>query len=608
MGCGAEVSRLRLSVVIPTYNRGSLLLRCLKAFSNQTCSPSDYEILLVDDGSTEPLPDEIYDPKHWAPVAVRCIRQEENKGPAGARNLGIREAKGEIILFTGDDIHPDPDLVNQHLVMHQESPDAATAVLGQVKWSEQLRLTPVMRYLEQGQQFGYPLITDPSNAGFRFFYTSNLSLKRAFLLSHGLFDDSFPYALWEDIELGYRLEEKGLRIRYNPRALAYHNHPTTLESFCGRQHRSGQMALLFGLKHPECASWLDIPTALTFPRAIRESRLEKIKGFLKAEGVDEEVHESQVILGESTNLFRIRKELLDYLLPRLFRLCYLQGIADAYFSRGYYETLPLRVNKERVIPPLSHLRCWTLSSKYKAFTRYINQARAGKGYLLLLFSKAHLHFWKLLDRFFRGEEERRNRKATKLTNHAQKPGLIPAELVRLKQARRAIFFHFVALEVLEEVKRFLDRHCPDMVGVSLARRKRAEKAFPPAEAWPSLIYFNGVLDLFVHLIWLLWRKGRPDVIGIFYRTKYSPQNSDFLRRALILFLRPRFFLARTADGVALFKVESLMRLFSGLTKDFIGLSMTMALGIVTTILTCIILVGADLLRVLSRDSKEVKPS
>lgn len=606
MGCGREVNRLRLSVVIPTYNRGSLLLHCLEAFSHQTRCSSDYEILVVDDGSTEALPDEIYDPKHWVPVAVRCIRQEENKGPAGARNLGIREAKGEIILFTGDDIHPDPDLVNQHLVMHQESPDAATAVLGQVKWSEQLRLTPVMRYLEQGQQFGYPLITDPSNVGFRFFYTSNLSLKRAFLLSHGLFDDSFPYALWEDIELGYRLEEKGLRIRYNPRALAYHNHPTTLESFCGRQHRSGQMALLFGLKHPECASWLDIPTALTFPRAIRESRLEKIKGFLKAEGADEKTQESPGINGESRELLRIRNELLEYLLTQLFRLCYLKGIANSYRSRGYYETLPLRITKQRGTPPLSPLRWCTLSRKYKAVTRYLHRATMRKQYLGLLLGKAQLHFWNLADRLMRGEKEKNNHNASKPTNQAHKPEFIRTELARLKEARSALVLNLGGAEVLDHVNRLLDQHCPEMSRVFLVRRRGAESVSGPDEVGPDQIYFDGALDFFVYMIWFLWKKGRVDVVGLFYRNRHAPQNPDLLNRAVVLFLRPVFFLTQTPHGVVLFKVASLIRLLSGFIKNLLTLSLAIAFSVATTVLTLIAILGADLLRSRHEKRSETK--
>lgn len=606
MGGGTDVDRPKLSVVIPTYNRGSLLIDCLEALSRQTCHPSDYEVLVVDDGSTEHLPDEVYDPKYWAPVAVRCVRQEKNGGPAGARNLGILKAQGEIVLFTGDDIQPHPDLINQHLTMHQENPDPAVAVLGQVKWSEHLKLTSVMRSLERGLQFGYPYIADPLNAGFRFFYTSNLSLRRDFLLAYGLFDDTFPYASWEDIELGYRLEERGLRIHYNPDAVAYHNHPTILESFCVRQYRSGQMALLFGLKHPECVSWLDIPTALAFSRAIRESHLEKIKGFLKAEGVDEEIHETGVIQGEGGDLFRIREEMLEDFLAQLFRLYYLKGIVDGYFLRAYYETLPLRVHKQRVPPSLSHLGWWTLSRKYRALTVYIHRARSKKGYPLLLFSKTHLYFWKLLERFFRGREERRKRKASKLANHEFKPDLSPVDLACLKEVRRAIFFHLAGPEVLEEIRRLLEQQCPDMEGVFLARRKRGENASGSGKGRPSVIYFEGLLDLFVDVIRLLCRKGRPDLVGIFYGARRAPQNTDFLSQALILFLRPNFFLRQSLKGVALFRVEGLSRLICPFLKNLLTLAMAIALSVATAVLTFIVVLVADLLRVLSRSEREAK--
>jgi hypothetical protein len=111
-----------------------------------------------------------------------------------------------------------------------------------------------MRYIvgPSGVQFAFGAITDRERAGFRFFYTSNLSLKRAFLrIEQPVFDPDFWYPAWEDIDLGYRLEQRGMRLRYRAALVAYHDHPTDARRYARRQFHAGQMARVFARKHPE---------------------------------------------------------------------------------------------------------------------------------------------------------------------------------------------------------------------------------------------------------------------------------------------------------------------------------------------------------------------
>jgi GT2 family glycosyltransferase len=160
----------------------------------------------------------------------------------------------------GDDIIATETLVEQHLQFHnQHSPDSRCAVLGYIRWAPELKVTRFMHWIgEMGWQFGFSLINDPMDLPFNYFYTSNISLPRARFLECGGFDEDFREYGWEDIELSCRLKDRGLKIIYNREALAYHDHPTTLASFCQRQTKVGYSALCFYKKHPEMEKFLSI--------------------------------------------------------------------------------------------------------------------------------------------------------------------------------------------------------------------------------------------------------------------------------------------------------------------------------------------------------------
>lgn len=242
---------MKISVVIPTYNRKDILIKALDALFEQTYPKDDFEIIVVDDGSTDGTEAVVSKRIVKSPVELKYFKQK-NKGPAAARNLGIRNAKREIILFIGDDIISSPTLLEEHIRYHKQYLDEKVAVLGYVTWSKDIKVTPFIEWLgESGAQFGYKLIKDPENVLYRFFYTSNVSVKREFLLRHGLFDEDFPYAAMEDIELAYRLASKGLKIVYNNMAVGYHKHIIDQSSFVKRSELAGWSMAIFHQKYPE---------------------------------------------------------------------------------------------------------------------------------------------------------------------------------------------------------------------------------------------------------------------------------------------------------------------------------------------------------------------
>jgi glycosyltransferase involved in cell wall biosynthesis len=242
----------KLSVIIPTYNRADALRKCLAAYREQTLPADEFEMILVDDGSTYPVADLVR--AETGRLPVRLLANDRNRGPAFGRNRGIEAARGELVLFTGDDIIPEPAFLAEHVRAHAGRPDAAAAALGYTYWHPDVRVTPLMHYIteEGGQQFYYNFLRPYQAAPYNCFYTSNLSLKRAFLVGQEqLFSTRFPYAAFEDVEFAQRLSRRGLALTYHPPARAGHLHPMTDAQIYERQYKAGRMLLVFLLLHPE---------------------------------------------------------------------------------------------------------------------------------------------------------------------------------------------------------------------------------------------------------------------------------------------------------------------------------------------------------------------
>lgn len=253
-----------LSVVIPTFNRRDILSKTLQGFIRQKCDKDEFEVVIVDDGSPDGTDRLVAEMIKNSSINMRYFRQGK-RGPAAARNYGFKEATGEVILFTGDDCIPDESLIAEHIKSHKENPDVA--VLGGVLWHPDIPISPFMRFIHidfspdpnqvpflgynhKGAQFNF-LFDDLNDLSFDHFYTSNISIRKQRLIEAGGFDEDFKDAVFEDIELGYRLTRKGLRIVFNKNAITYHYHPIDLRSFAERQRRAGWGAVVFWEKHPE---------------------------------------------------------------------------------------------------------------------------------------------------------------------------------------------------------------------------------------------------------------------------------------------------------------------------------------------------------------------
>jgi GT2 family glycosyltransferase len=272
---------------------------------------TELEIVVVDDGSSDGTPDWL-DAQGEVPT-LRSVHQS-NSGPARARNRGLEEATGDLVVYLGDDTEPQPGWLMAHLEEHRLFGDEGRlAVLGYTTFPREIE-SPFSRYINEfGAQFGYHLIEDPRSVGFNFFYTSNISLPRDVIARLGGFREDFPAAAWEDIEFAYRAVKSGLRIRYQPRARTVHHHCIRPRTFCSRQRTSGRSAAIFANLHPELGEFLGLHHSRRTSPVGRVHRA--VLGLL-------------VELGERVHGIVPARTYRDFLFQ-----CYLEGLADGLHSK-----------------------------------------------------------------------------------------------------------------------------------------------------------------------------------------------------------------------------------------------------------------------------------
>jgi len=237
---------LQACFIIPTFNRVDALLLCLDRLERQTLSA--FEVIVIDDGSTDATPHEMDSFRARTSLNLRFLRQP-NSGPARARNRAVALTHAPLCIMIGDDILCSPGFTESHIAFHREHPQLEVAGLGLTRWCESLQtVTPFMRWMdESGSQFAYHDLLRGVTPEWRHFYTSNLSVKTQLLRDHP-FNERFSHARWmmEDMELGYRLQTRqNLKIVFLPDALAEHLHPTDFQKACKRAYAAGLSARLF---------------------------------------------------------------------------------------------------------------------------------------------------------------------------------------------------------------------------------------------------------------------------------------------------------------------------------------------------------------------------
>lgn len=241
-----------LSVIMPTYNRVETLEKVLLSLEEQTLSKELFEVVVVDDGSTDGTKEflERYTNRGRLHLTYAC---KENEGQGIARNVGYQLSDGHVLIFLQDDTIASPQLLEEHKKVHDTFATHNFICLGNTTWDPALDINPYMLFLEKsGMQFDYGALEkakliDPilqlREASFRHFYTSNISMKRT-LFAKQQFNPKFKKYGWEDIELGHRMvtEERAV-ILYNTRAKALHHHQLEEKELPSRMVQIGKNAV-----------------------------------------------------------------------------------------------------------------------------------------------------------------------------------------------------------------------------------------------------------------------------------------------------------------------------------------------------------------------------
>ena len=234
------------SIVIPTYNRLPILQKALRSLEIQTFDSNlvaNYEVIVVDDGSTDGTIEWLNTTMPELPHLK--IYEQAHKGASAARNLGVEQAIGDTIIFIDSDIVVTPSFLQCH----------ATALTQEQKL---LRNDKIFTYgavintanFEEPTSEPYKVL-DFSNA---YFATTNVAIAKHWLLDVGLFDLGFDLYGCEDLELGVRLKNCGIKMVKCPEAMGYHWHPAfsldRLPRLIEQELERGQMGVVFYKKHP----------------------------------------------------------------------------------------------------------------------------------------------------------------------------------------------------------------------------------------------------------------------------------------------------------------------------------------------------------------------
>ena len=194
---------LRISVVIPVRDGARAVEQSLSGLVKQDFPLKDFEVLVIDDGSTEDLRPLVRRFRERLPN-LRLLRQPP-KGPAAARNLGIRESCAPNIIFLDSDVLPDRDLILNLLTAMDQNPIWRAA---------EARVEPI-----GGEKT--PLWDGPICSHGRRYHTAAIIYRRDVLIEAGGLDESFELPACEDVELAVRILSRGT-IGFVPEAVVHH--------------------------------------------------------------------------------------------------------------------------------------------------------------------------------------------------------------------------------------------------------------------------------------------------------------------------------------------------------------------------------------------------
>jgi len=233
------VIKVPVSVIIPARNAARTLPSCLRALAGQTLAQGRFEVIVVDDGSTD----------ETAAVAAEHgarVVQIANVGPASARNQGVEAAEGSILVFTDADCAPEPDYLVEILRPFEHADVVATKGVYRTDQS-----TWTARFVQAEYESRYRIMRRLESIDFVDTYAA--AYRRAAFEAVGGFDESFPLPSVEDQELSFRLARGGARMVFCPDAVVTHRHANSFGAYFRKKVKIGYWKVRVLARFPEKA-------------------------------------------------------------------------------------------------------------------------------------------------------------------------------------------------------------------------------------------------------------------------------------------------------------------------------------------------------------------
>lgn len=228
-----------ISVIVPTYNAANTIRDTIEALLNQNYPKNKYEVIFVDDGSNDDTVKIIKSYKK-----VKLIKQK-HKGPAAARNLGAKKARGGILLFTDSDCVPSRNWIRDMIKPLKNS--KIVGVSGTYRTLNKDSL--IARFVGYEISRNHEIMKKQKYIDFIGSYSA--AYRKDIFLKFGGFDESFPIASGEDPELSFRISKAGYKMVFQSKAYVYHRHPDTLWKFLKQQFWRGYWRVLLYKKHTD---------------------------------------------------------------------------------------------------------------------------------------------------------------------------------------------------------------------------------------------------------------------------------------------------------------------------------------------------------------------
>lgn len=219
---------MEISVIIPIYNADKTILQTLSGLQSQTVN--DFEVIVVDDGSTDASRELVSEFSNRTPLPIKLIHQK-NSGPATARNVGVEHSSGGIILFLDSDCIPPPNWIEA-----MTRPISGSVIGCNCGYKVKNEDSIIARYI------GYEIARRHERiVGKRIdaFGSYAASFRKDVFLEVGGFSTEYTAANAEDFDLGFHIRRMGYSLIFTGETFVYHYHPDSLKVYLRQQYTRG---------------------------------------------------------------------------------------------------------------------------------------------------------------------------------------------------------------------------------------------------------------------------------------------------------------------------------------------------------------------------------